>query len=231
MQKPCAVVVFPGSNCERDLARALELILGRPPLRISHKETALPDLGLVVLPGGFSWGDYLRVGAIAARAPVMREVARCAEAGVPILGICNGFQILTEAGLLPGALLSNRSLKFVCRKVHLRIEPPGSVFTSSYAQQQVIDLPVAHADGLYYADRDTLKRLDDRGQVALRYCNAAGEPVPEACPNGSLDNIAGVYNQRRNILGLMPHPERAVEPLHGNQHGCLLFESLRAALD
>ena len=216
------VVVFPGSNCDRDLMVALELVTGVKPVALWHDDPDVPaDLDLIGVPGGFSFGDYLRSGAIAARSPVMREVAAAARRGVRVLGICNGFQILTEAGLLPGALMRNAGLDFVCRDVELDVVSTDSPFTSLYRPGETIRIPVAHHDGNYQADADTLDRLEQQGQVAFRYC----EPV-----NGSARNIAGVFNDQRNVLGLMPHPERMVEPAHGGQDGRRLFEALMGAL-
>ena len=213
-----AVVVFPGSNCDRDLATALEAVTGQAPVMLWHRETAIPDgVGLVALPGGFSYGDYLRTGAIAARSPIMRAVAEAAGEGLPVLGVCNGFQLLTEAGLLPGALIRNAGLNFVCRDVALRVADTDSLFTRRYAAGETITVPVAHHDGNYVADADTLDRLEGEGRVAFRYA----EPV-----NGSARDIAGVLNARGNVLGLMPHPERRAEPAHGGTDGRRLLEGL-----
>lgn len=213
-----AVVVFPGSNCDRDLARALEAVTGRAPVMVWHRETQLPDgVGLLGLPGGFSYGDYLRTGAIAARSPIMRAVAEAAERGTPVLGVCNGFQLLTEAGLLPGALIRNAGLNFVCRDVALTVERADSAFTRGYRPGETITVPVAHHDGNYVADADTLDRLEGDGRVAFRY----GEDV-----NGSARGIAGLLNARGNVLGLMPHPERAFEAAHGGTDGRRLFKGL-----
>lgn len=214
-----AVIVFPGSNCDRDVAVALREASGTAPAMVWHAETELPDgVGLIAVPGGFSYGDYLRAGAIGARSPVMRAVAAAAERGVPVLGICNGFQILTEAGLLPGALMRNAGLDFVCREVPLTVENAQSAFTSRYAAGERIVFPVAHHDGNYSADEATLDRLEGEGRVALRY----GGPV-----NGSARNIAGVLNAEGNVLGLMPHPERRIETAaHGGDDGRRMFEGL-----
>jgi phosphoribosylformylglycinamidine synthase subunit PurQ / glutaminase len=225
-----AVIVFPGINRERDMAHALIRASGRAPVMVWHKETELPQVDLVVLPGGFSYGDYLRCGAIAARAPIMRDVIRKAEAGVTVLGVCNGFQILTETGLLPGALMRNAGLKFVCRDVFLRVENADTRFTGRYAKGQTVRVPVAHGDGNYFADDDTLARLEGEGQVVFRYCTAEGELADAANPNGSLNHIAGIVNERGNVLGLMPHPENHVEPVQGSTDGLALFESLADAL-
>ncbi len=216
-----AIVSFPGSNRELDLEAALVRATGRPPLRVWHQETSLPALDLVALPGGFAHGDYLRCGAIAARSPVMAEVARLARRGTAVLGICNGFQILTEAGLLPGALIRNRGLAFVCRTVELDVATRASNFTHAYEAGQRLRVPVAHNDGNYIVGADELARLEDEDRIAFRY----GEEV-----NGATGRIAGVLSKERNILGLMPHPEDATDPLHGSTDGQGLFSSLAQAL-
>jgi phosphoribosylformylglycinamidine synthase len=217
-----AVIVFPGSNCDRDMAEALKLVTGRPPEMVWHRESGLPDrLDLVAIPGGFSYGDYLRSGAMAAQSPVMRAVREAAERGVPILGVCNGFQVLTETHLLPGALMRNAGISFVCRDVALRVENSQSVFTSGYEAGEEIVIPVAHHDGNYQADPETLDRLEGEGRVAFRY---VGE-----C-NGSARDIAGILNPAGNVLGMMPHPERAVEAAHGRTDGRRLFEGLLEAV-
>jgi len=217
-----AVIVFPGSNCDRDMAVALEQVTGTRPAMVWHRETALPDrLDLVAIPGGFSYGDYLRSGAMAARSPVMRAVVEAAEGGVAVLGICNGFQILTEAGLLPGALMRNAGLHFVCRDVALTVENSRSAFTGRYQAGEEILVPVAHHDGNYQADPATLDRLEGEGRVAFRY---AGQ-----C-NGSARDIAGILNESGNVLGMMPHPERMIEDAHGRTDGRRLFEGLLEAL-
>jgi phosphoribosylformylglycinamidine synthase subunit PurQ / glutaminase len=217
-----AVIVFPGSNCDRDLAVGLESVTGEKPAMVWHAETALPDgIGLVAVPGGFSYGDYLRSGAIAARSPVMRAVVEAAGRGLPVLGVCNGFQVLTETGLLPGALMRNAGLNFVCRDVPLVVENAQSAFTSRYGAGETIRVPVAHHDGNYVADADTLDRLEGEGRVAFRY----GEDV-----NGSARNIAGLLNEAGNVLGMMPHPERRIEPAHGGTDGRRLLEGLVAAI-
>ncbi len=217
-----AVVVFPGSNCDRDLAVALEAVAGRPPLMLWHEDSMVPHgLDLIGLPGGFSHGDYLRSGAIAARAPVMRAVAQAAARGTPVLGICNGFQVLTEAGLLPGALMRNAGLDFVCRDVPLEVVTSDSLFTRAYRPGEIVRIPVAHHDGNYQADDATLDRLEQDGRVAFRYA------VPV---NGSARGIAGILNEGRNVLGLMPHPERAIDEAHGGTDGRRLFEGLMTVL-
>jgi phosphoribosylformylglycinamidine synthase len=217
-----AVIVFPGSNCDRDLAVAIEHVTGTAPQMVWHGDSELPDgLGLIAVPGGFSYGDYLRCGAIAARSPIVRAVVDAAGRGTPVLGICNGFQVLTETGLLPGALMRNKGLDFVCRDVDLTVESSQSIFTSGYAAGETISIPVAHHDGNYFADADTLDRLEGEGRVAFRY---AGEV------NGSARQIAGVLNAGGNVLGMMPHPERRVETAHGGTDGRRLFEGLFAAV-
>jgi len=213
-----AVIVFPGSNCDRDLAVALQLTTGRKPDMVWHKETTLPDgIEFIGVPGGFSYGDYLRSGAMAARSPVMRAVKDSAARGIPVIGICNGFQVLTEAGMLPGALMRNAALKFVCRGVPLRVENSQSLFTCQYEAGEEISFPVAHHDGNYQADEETLDRLEGEGRVAFRYLDEV---------NGSARRIAGILNDAGNVLGLMPHPERAFEPAHGCTDGRRLFEGL-----
>jgi len=226
-----AVIVFPGSNRDRDVATALVKVTGRAPLSVWHAETQLPAVDLIVLPGGFSYGDYLRSGAIAARAPVMAAVAERARAGVPVLGICNGFQILCEAGLLPGVLMRNASLRFICREVHLRVETVRSIFTARYERGQVIRCPIAHGDGNYRCDAPTLERLQGDDRIVFRYFDAAGRADPAANPNGSIDAVAGILNERRNVLGMMPHPENLIEPLQGGNDGRGLFESLLSSLE
>ncbi len=217
-----AVIVFPGSNCDRDLAEALRLIAGRAPQMVWHRESELPDrLDLIAVPGGFSYGDYLRSGAMAAQSPVMRAVKEAADRGVMVLGICNGFQVLTEARLLPGALMRNAGIRFVCRDVPLKVENSQSAFTACYDAGEEIVFPVAHHDGNYQADEATLDRLEGEGRIAFRY---AGEV------NGSARNIAGILNEAGNVLGMMPHPERMVEPAHGGTDGRRLFEGLLEAV-
>ena len=217
-----AVVTFPGSNCDRDMAVAIEQICGGTVHRVWHGDATLPErLDLVALPGGFSYGDYLRSGAMAARSPVMQAVIAAAGRGVPVLGVCNGFQVLTEAGLLPGALLRNAGIRFVCREVALTVANNQTLFTAGYAAGQRVRIPVAHHDGNYFADAATLDRLEGEGRVAFRYA----EPV-----NGSARDIAGVLSASGTVLGMMPHPERAVEPAHGGTDGRALFESAVSAL-
>ncbi len=218
-----AVIVFPGSNCDRDLAVALEQVSGTRPAMVWHRESALPDgLDLIAIPGGFSYGDYLRAGAMAARSPVMRAVGEAAGRGVALLGVCNGFQVLAEARLLPGALMRNAGIRFVCRDVALRVENSQSAFTARYEAGEEIVLPVAHHDGNYQADAETLDRLEGEGRVAFRYASEV---------NGSARGIAGILNEAGNILGMMPHPERAVEAAHGLGGGRRLFEGLLEAVN
>jgi phosphoribosylformylglycinamidine synthase I len=219
-----AVIVFPGSNCDRDIADAVASVFGNQPEMIWHRESALPPVDLILLPGGFSYGDYLRAGAMAAHSPIMNEVAQAAKMGVPVLGICNGFQMLTETHLLPGVLMRNAGLKFVCRHVYLRVETSESMFTRGYKTGQVIRVPVAHHDGNYFADKATLARLEDNGQIAFRYVSADGTASGDSNPNGSISNVAGIFNNTRTILGLMPHPDRAMDPLHGGDDGRAMFE-------
>ena len=225
-----AVLVFPGSNREGDVAQAIELVTGRKPAMVWHGEGSFEKTDLIVLPGGFSYGDYLRCGAMAAQSPVMAEVKRRAAQGVPVLAICNGFQIAAEAGLVPGTLMRNSHLKFVCADVHLKVETSQSLFTNRYQAGQVIKVPVAHAEGNYFADAETLKRMEDRGQIAFRYCAPDGAVGGPGNPNGSSSDIAGVFNETKTVLGLMPHPENAVEPMFGGTDGRPLFEGLVDAL-
>jgi len=230
MSLRAGVVVFPGSNCDRDGAVALAMVAGRKPQMIWHQDTELPPLDLIFLPGGFSYGDYLRCGAIAAHSPVMREVVAAAKRGVAVIGVCNGFHLLTESGLLPGALIRNAGLRFVCRGVHLRVERTDTPYAGRYADGQVLSMPVAHGDGNYIADPETLARLEAENRVAFRYCGQDGSITPEANPNGSAANIAGIYNETGRVLGMMPHPERAVEPALGSSDGLGLFQSIARAL-
>jgi len=229
-----AILVFPGSNREGDVAQAIELVTGRKPAMVWHGDGDFEKADLIVVPGGFSYGDYLRCGAMAAQSPVMAEVKRRAAQGVPVLAICNGFQIVTEAGLLPGTLMRNEHLKFVCSDVHLKVETSQSLFTNRYQAGQVIKVPIAHAEGNYFADTDTLAKLEDRGQIAFRYCapdgTVDGAPGKEANPNGSIRNIAGVFNETKTVLGLMPHPENAIEQVFGGTDGRALFEGMVEAL-
>jgi len=216
-----AIIVFPGSNRERDAAMALERAMGKKPQIVWHGDSELPKVDLIVLPGGFSYGDYLRTGAMAAHSPIMREVIARAKKGVRVWGICNGFQILCETELLPGILLRNASMKFVCRQVTLRVENTDSDFTRLCKPKQEMKVIVAHGDGNYFAEPDTLKEMKDNNQIAFRYLDN---------PNGSIEDIAGVFNKSRNVLGHMPHPEDAVEPMHGSTDGAIMFESIAKAL-
>ena len=225
-----AIVVFPGTNRENDAAEAFRAATGKKPLMVWHQESELPAVDLVVVPGGFSYGDYLRAGAMAAHSPILRAIVDRAKRGTPVVGICNGFQILTEAGLLPGVLMRNASLKFVCKDVHLRVERTDTPFTGRYRQGEVIRIPVAHGDGNYFADGATLDELEAEGRVVFRYVDAAGKTSAEANPNGAQRNIAGICDARGRILGMMPHPERLFEPVLGGSDGRRLFESLLVKL-
>lgn len=223
-----AVIVFPGSNCDRDVFTALEA-QGLAPQFVWHSDAALPKVDLVVLPGGFSYGDYLRCGAMAAHSPIMGEVKKHAEAGGLTLGICNGFQMLCETGLLPGVLMRNTHLKFNCHDVTLRVETTDLPFTRQYSKGQVVNFPIAHMEGNYFADADTLARLEGEDRIAFRYCTPEGKITPEANPNGAQGNIAGIVNDKRNVLGLMPHPERHCDLLTGGLDGVAMFKGLLAA--
>ncbi len=225
-----AVLQFPGSNCDQDVVHVLRHVLGHQAELLWHKEPSLGAVDAVVVPGGFSYGDYLRTGAIARFSPVMQAVQRFAVEGGLVLGICNGFQILCEAGLLPGALIRNRSLQFRCEHVFLKTATTDSPFTSRIPPDRLLRLPIAHGEGCYFADPETLARLQANHQVLWRYVNARGEATEAANPNGALDNIAGICNERRNVAGLMPHPERASEPILGGADGRLIFESMIGAL-
>ncbi len=221
-----AVLVFPGSNCDHDAYHALKHVMGADARFVWHKEATLGDADAVIVPGGFSYGDYLRSGAIARFSPVMQDVVRFASAGGPVIGICNGFQILLEAGLLPGAMLANDRLKFRCKQVHLRTERTDTPFTSGIEEGRVLSIPIAHGEGNYTAPEEVLREIEENGQVVFRYCDALGNVKPEANPNGSLRNIAGIVNKERNVLGMMPHPERACEASLGSEDGRLIFSSL-----
>ncbi len=220
------VVIFPGSNCDEDIIYVLEKVMGQQVVRLWHKDHDLQGVDFVVLPGGFSFGDYLRSGAIARFSPIMQEVIQYANKGGNLLGICNGFQILTEAGLLPGALLHNRNRKFICRNIHLRAQTNNSMLTAQIDPQRALKIPIAHGEGNYFADADVLKSINDNDQVLFRYCDESGNITDDANPNGSLENIAGVCNANRNVFGLMPHPERASDSLLANEDGLALFESI-----
>lgn len=220
------VLVFPGSNCDHDAHHALEQVIGVETKFIWHKEKDLNGIDFLVIPGGFSYGDYLRSGAIARFSPVMESVTEFAAQGKPILGICNGFQVLLEADLLPGAMMRNQNLRYVCKHTHLRCETSNSVFTQNISENEVLQFPVAHGEGNYFTDDDTLKKLQDENRIVFRYCNERGEATDEVNFNGSTDNIAAICNEERNVVGIMPHPERAVEAKLGSGDGRVMFESL-----
>jgi phosphoribosylformylglycinamidine synthase I len=226
-----AVIVFPGSNCDRDAIEALKKT-GSEPQKIWYQETSLPkNLDLVVIPGGFSYGDYLRSGAMAAISPVMQEIKKRSKEGLRIIGICNGFQILTESGLLEGVLVRNKKIKFVCKDVNLRVETTNNNFTSSYKEKEIINIPIAHMDGDYFAKPDVIKSILDNEQIAFKYVNNQGQPDQESNPNGSIHNIAGIFNKNKTILGMMPHPERAIDQETGSKDGLKIFESLFNSLN
>jgi phosphoribosylformylglycinamidine synthase len=225
-----AVIVFPGSNCDHDAYHAARHVLGHDAEFIWHKETSLKGADVVILPGGFSYGDYLRTGAIAQFSPVIGAVRSFAAAGGPLLGICNGFQVLCEAKMLPGALLRNRDLKFHCEHVHVKVERTDTPFTVRASAGQVLSLPIAHGEGNYFAEQQTLEQLESAGRIIFRYCDSSGQVTDAANPNGSLKNIAGICNEARNVVGLMPHPERACESPLGSKDGLVLFDSVVAAL-
>ena len=224
------IVTFPGSNCDQDMADAVRLLPNAQPIRLWHKDTDTQNVEVLVLPGGFSYGDYLRSGAIARFSPIMQAVERHAASGRPLIGICNGFQVLVEAGLLPGALLHNTQRRFICRDVHVRVEQTNSILTQNTKVGHVLRLPIAHGEGRYFAPREELKRLEDNGQVILRYCSPDGELTEEWNPNGSTNRIAGICNPAGNICGLMPHPERVMHPNMGNTDGRSLLESVAGSL-
>lgn len=225
-----AIILFPGSNREKDMEMALTHITGRAPTIVWHKESTLPECDLMVLPGGFSYGDYLRCGAMAAHSPIMQEVISRANKGVRLLAVCNGFQMLVETGLVPGALLHNRSLKFMCKQVHLRVENNTTDFTNAFTKNQIIQVPIAHGEGNYFIDADGVKAMEDKDQIAFRYCDASGATTDVANVNGSTSNIAGVFNDKKTIMGMMPHPENAVTPHVNGHQGVGLFKSLVEAL-
>src|SRR5262245_34229944 len=220
-----SVIVFPGSNCDRDVKVAIEAITGFPVKMVWHGDASVPASDLIVLPGGFSYGDYLRCGAMAAHSPIMRDVIAKAKSGTPVLGICNGFQILCESGLLPGVLMRNASLHFICRDVYLKVESEKTFFTNCYRKGEVVRIPIEHAEGNYFADAETLDRLEGDTRVVLRYCTAEGEVSPAGNPNGAQRNIAGITNETGRVLGLMPHPERLYETALGGTDGRRMFES------
>ena len=224
------VIVFPGSNCDHDAYHALKHVMNADVKFLWHKDSDVSGLDLIIVPGGFSYGDYLRSGAIARFSPIMQELIKYAKKGGPVMGICNGFQILLEAGLIPGAMRHNEQLKFICKDVHIRVESTQSMYTSSLQKGQLLSIPVSHGDGNYYIDNDGLNELQDNDQVLFRYVNAHGETTPEANINGSIDHIAGITNKQKNVLGMMPHPERAMEKLLGKEDGKPIFESILQAL-
>ena len=217
------VVVFPGSNCDRDVAVAIEKIIGSLPKMVWHKDTSIDQSDLIVVPGGFSYGDYLRCGAMASTSPIMKSVIENANKGVPVLGICNGFQILIESGLLQGALMRNSSLNFICRDVIIKPTNSKSIFTN---KSKISKMPIAHNEGNFFASDDQIKKMEDNEQIAFQYCNENGDINDESNPNGSIKNIAGILNQNKNVLGMMPHPERAAENIHGCEDGKNIFESI-----
>jgi len=224
------VIVFPGSNCDHDAYHALAHVMNAQTKFLWHKDTDLSDIDFLLIPGGFSYGDYLRSGAIARFSPIMQSVIEFAEKGRPVLGICNGFQILLEAGILPGAMMHNQELRYVCKQTHIRCENSDTLFTRNITEGKVLQIPVAHGEGNYFTDPDQLKELQDNDQVIFRYCDKNGQTTKEANFNGSIDNIAGICNSQRNVLGMMPHPERAVEEILGSADGKQIFESVLAEL-
>ncbi len=224
------VIVFPGSNCDHDAYHAMKHVLGCETKFLWHKDTDLSGIDFLIVPGGFSYGDYLRSGAIARFSPIMQEVVKFAEKGGPVMGICNGFQILLEAGLIPGAMMHNQELRFVCKNVYIRCETTESLFTSSLQKGQVFDIPVSHGEGNYFIDQDGLKSLQDNDQILFRYSDANGMLTESANFNGSIDHIAGITNTGRNVLGMMPHPERAMEKILGSEDGKPIFESILNSL-
>jgi phosphoribosylformylglycinamidine synthase len=226
-----AIIVFPGSNCDHDAYFAFKKIFNQPTDFIWHKETNLKPYNIIVLPGGFSYGDYLRCGAIARFSPVMKEVVEKAKSGAKIIGICNGFQILTESGLLPGALIMNKNRQFICKDVNLRVENSETIFTQKCEKNEVLTIPIAHSEGNYYCSDEQLSQLQSNNQIVFRYCSTGGEIISESNPNGSLENIAGIINQEGNVLGMMPHPERNAELLLGNADGKKILSSLLESLN
>jgi len=220
------VVIFPGSNCDEDIIHVLEKIMGQQVVRLWHKDHSLQECDFIVLPGGFSFGDYLRSGAIARFSPIMQEVIKFAQNGGYVMGICNGFQILTESGLLPGTLLHNKHRKFICRNIYMKPQTANTLITAQIDPQRALKIPIAHGEGNYFADPEVLKTLNDNDQVIFRYCDEAGNITDEANPNGAIENIAGICNEGRNVFGFMPHPERAADPLLGNEDGLAIFESI-----
>jgi len=224
------VVTFPGSNCDHDCYYAIESVIGKPVEFIWHQDTSVKDFDAIILPGGFAYGDYLRTGALAKFSPVMKAICDFANKGGLVFGICNGFQILTEAGLLPGALLRNVTMKYICKFLYLRMETTDTPYTNLLKKGQLLHVPIGHGEGNFFADADTLKRIEDNDQVVFRYADAEGQITKEANPNGSLHNIAGIVNDKRNVLGMMPHPDRSSEAILGSADGKLIFESMVSAL-
>jgi len=224
------VLIFPGSNCEHDTYHAVSKVLGQPARFIWHQSSDLSGCDVILVPGGFSYGDYLRTGAIARFSPVMEAVKKFATSGGLVLGICNGFQILLESGLLPGAMLKNRGLKYICRHVYIRVESEATPFTGSIQKGRVLNIPIGHMEGNYFADAETLRRMEMNQQIVFRYCTLQGEITDEANPNGSLSNIAGICNEGRNVLGMMPHPERASEKVLNSEDGMLIFRSIVSSM-
>ena len=221
-----SIIVFPGSNCDRYIAVSIKKLTDLEPIMVWHKETSIPDSDLIVIPGGFTFGDYLRCGSIAANSPIMNDVIKKATGGLPTLGICNGFQILTESGLLPGTLIKNDCLSFLCKTVSIRVENNGTNFSKKYKQNEVINIPIAHNEGNFFANEDTLKKIKDSNQIIFKYCNQNGEVNNETNPNGSIENIAGITNEQGNVLGMMPHPERATCEITKLSDGENLFKSI-----
>ncbi len=221
-----AIIIFPGSNCDEDTKIALKHLCKSEIYMVWHKDSCLPNVDLIILPGGFSYGDYLRPGALASKSRILSDVIHKQKTGVPILGICNGFQILTETNLLPGTLIRNLNLKFICKNVSLRTENNNSIFTSKFKRNEIIHMPIAHHDGSYYADEETIRNLEDKERIAFKYCNTDGNVSKKTNPNGSVNNIAGVFNEKKNVLGLMPHPERAYDSLTSRTDGSKIFLSV-----
>ena len=224
------IIMFPGSNCDRDVAWVTQGLLGQPTRMVWHQEEDISDVDIIVIPGGFSYGDYLRCGAIARFSPVMKATIAHAQKGKLVLGICNGFQILTEVGLLPGVLVRNQKLNFICNQIFVKVENSDTPWTSAYRTEEIISLPIAHGEGRYYADVDTLQELENNSQILFRYCTENGRICSEGNPNGSLNNIAGICNRQGNVLAMMPHPERASDPMLGNTDGIKLFQGLLMAV-
>ena len=221
-----SIIVFPGSNCDRDIAVSIKKLTNLEPTMVWHKETSMPDSDLIIIPGGFTFGDYLRCGSIAANSPIMKDVIKKATDGLPTLGICNGFQILTESGLLPGTLIKNDCLSFLCKTVSIRVENNQTIFSKKYKQNEIINIPIAHNEGNFFANEDTLKKIKDSNQIVFKYCNQNGEVNNETNPNGSIENIAGITNEKGNVLGMMPHPERATCEITKLSDGEKFFKSI-----